>query len=203
MTAGRAEAYDRHTGRYGPELSEAFAGFAAVRPGMRVLDVGCGPGGLTRALAEIVGAERVAAVGPSEDYARACRRRVPGSDVRDGAAEALPFGAGAFDAVLSQLVVQALVDAPAGGEGAWWAAGEDVDEHREGEGEQALGDPLRESGGGLGEVLIEAHLALRLLKTDSATRRMRALAISTGGRAPSWCLSGVISVTPIRFMVRS
>jgi hypothetical protein len=39
MTAGRAEAYDRHTGRYWPELSEAFVSFAAVRPGMRVLDV--------------------------------------------------------------------------------------------------------------------------------------------------------------------
>jgi SAM-dependent methyltransferase len=58
---------------------------------MRVLDVGCGPGGLTRTLAEIVGADRVAAVDPSEDDARACRLRVPGADVRDGAPEALPF----------------------------------------------------------------------------------------------------------------
>ena len=113
MTVGRAEAYDRHTGRYGPELSEAFVSFAAVRPGMRALDVGCGPGGLTRALAALVGADRVAAVDPSEDYARVCRERVPGADVRDGAAEALPFADGAFDAVLSQLVVQALDDAPA------------------------------------------------------------------------------------------
>jgi hypothetical protein len=39
MIPARPEAYDRHTGRYGPELSEAFASFAAVRPGMRVLDV--------------------------------------------------------------------------------------------------------------------------------------------------------------------
>jgi SAM-dependent methyltransferase len=113
VTPGRAEAYDRHTGRYGPELSESFVTFAAVRPGMRVLDVGCGPGGLTRTLAEIVGPDRVAAVDPSEDYARACRLRVPGADVRDGAAEALPFDDRAFDAVLSQLVVQALDDAPA------------------------------------------------------------------------------------------
>jgi hypothetical protein len=27
------EAYDRHTGRYGPELSTAFARFAGVEPG--------------------------------------------------------------------------------------------------------------------------------------------------------------------------
>jgi hypothetical protein len=44
--AGPAEAYDRHTGRYGPELSAAFVRFAGVKPGMRVLAVGSGPGAL-------------------------------------------------------------------------------------------------------------------------------------------------------------
>jgi SAM-dependent methyltransferase len=112
MTA-RAEAYDRHTGRYGSELSAAFVRFAGIEPGMRVLDVGCGPGALASRLAGLVGAERVAAVDPSADYARACRARVPGAAVRVGSAEALPFDAGEFDAVLAQLVIQALDDAPA------------------------------------------------------------------------------------------
>ncbi len=49
---------------------------------------------------------------PSEACAAACRERAPGADVRVGAAEALPFEADAFDAVLSQLVVQSLDDAP-------------------------------------------------------------------------------------------
>jgi SAM-dependent methyltransferase len=110
---GRAEAYDRHTGRYGRELSAAFVRFAGVAPAMRVLDVGSGPGALAMTVAEIVGAPAVAAVDPSEDYAGACRRRVPGADVRVGPAEALPFEDRAFDAVLAQLVVQALDDAPA------------------------------------------------------------------------------------------
>jgi ubiquinone/menaquinone biosynthesis C-methylase UbiE len=44
----------------------------------------------------------VAAADPSEDHARACRRRVPGADVRRGTGEALPFEDGMFDAVLSQ-----------------------------------------------------------------------------------------------------
>ena len=109
----RAAAYDRHTGRYGSELSAAFVHFAGVVPGMRVLDVGCGTGGLTSALAEVVGAPAVVGVDPSEDYARACCRRVPGADVRIGSAEALPFEDRSFDAVLAQLVVQALDDAPA------------------------------------------------------------------------------------------
>jgi SAM-dependent methyltransferase len=107
-----AQAYDRHTGRYGPELAPAFARFARIEPGMRVLDVGCGPGALALELAGLVGPENVSAVDPSEAYARACRERIPGADVRVGAAEALPFDSGTFDAVLSQLVVQALDDPP-------------------------------------------------------------------------------------------
>lgn len=109
----RAEAYDRHTGRYGPELSAAFVRFAGIEPGIRVLDVGCGPGALTKRLAHIVGGDRVLAVDPSEAYADACRRRVPGVAVRVGSAEALPFDDGGFDVVLAQLVIQALADAPA------------------------------------------------------------------------------------------
>jgi SAM-dependent methyltransferase len=108
----RAEAYDRHTGRYGPELSDAFLEFARVEPGSRVLDVGAGTGNLRDGLAAIVGDSRVTAVEPSADYAAACRDRVPGADVLVGAAEALPFDDTTFDAVLSQLVIQALDDAP-------------------------------------------------------------------------------------------
>jgi ubiquinone/menaquinone biosynthesis C-methylase UbiE len=110
----RAEAYDRHTGRYGRELSAAFVGFAGIGHGMQVLDVGCGTGALTSRLAQIAGGDRVLAVDPSEAYAQACRERVPGVTVRAGSAEALPFEDGGFDAVLAQLVIQALDDAPAG-----------------------------------------------------------------------------------------
>jgi ubiquinone/menaquinone biosynthesis C-methylase UbiE len=107
-----AHAYDRHTGRYAPELATAFVNFAGVRQGMRALDVGCGPGALAAALAQRLGATRVGAVDPSENYVEACRERVPGVDVRLGTAEALPFEDAAFEAVLAQLVVQVLEDAP-------------------------------------------------------------------------------------------
>jgi ubiquinone/menaquinone biosynthesis C-methylase UbiE len=109
-----AAAYDRHVGRYGSQLAEGLIAAAGVRPGQGVLDVGCGPGPLTAALAGLVGAGRVAAVDPSEQFVAACRARVPGADVRVGAAERLPFEDGSFDAVLAQLVVPLMEDREAG-----------------------------------------------------------------------------------------
>jgi SAM-dependent methyltransferase len=109
-----AEAYDRHVGRYGPQLAEALIGFAGVEPGMRALDVGCGPGALTAALAGRLGARGVAAVDPSEPFVQACRARQPQGKVGVAAAETLPFADATFDAVLSQLVVNFMHDAVAG-----------------------------------------------------------------------------------------
>ena len=109
-----ADAYDRHVGRYGAQHAAALIAFAGVEPGMRALDVGCGPGALTAALAERLGTASVCGADPSEPFAEACRRRLPRVDVVVATAEALPFADGAFDAVLSQLVVNFLPDAEAG-----------------------------------------------------------------------------------------
>lgn len=110
----QAEAYDRHVGRYGAQLAAAFAEFAGVLPGMRALDVGCGPGALTAELVRRLGAANVVAAEPSEPFAAACRARVPGIELVDAGAEALPLPDGSFDITLSQLVVNFLGDAPAG-----------------------------------------------------------------------------------------
>src|SRR4051794_34250663 len=108
-----ADAYDRHVGRYTDELAAQLLEVAGVTAGQRALDVGCGPGAVTRSLAAVVGAERVAAIDPTSSFVEACRARVPGADVREAAAERIPFGADGFDVVLSQLVVNFLTDAPA------------------------------------------------------------------------------------------
>jgi len=109
-----ADAYDRAVGRYGPSLAAELIAFAGVEPPMRALDVGCGTGLLTAALAERLGAEQVAGAEPSEPFAEACRARVPGTEVVVAAAEELPFADGAFDVALSQLVANFMRDAEAG-----------------------------------------------------------------------------------------
>lgn len=109
-----ADGYDQFMGRYLPTLAVALADAAGVRAGMRVLDVGCGPGGLTVELARRVGAANVAAIDPAPQFAAACRERNPGADVREGVAEQLPWTDGRFDAALSSLVVAFMRDADRG-----------------------------------------------------------------------------------------
>jgi SAM-dependent methyltransferase len=109
-----ADAYDRHVGRYSDQLASALIAFAGVEPGMRAVDVGCGPGALTAALARRLGTASVHAADPSEPFAEACRARLPGVDVVVAGAEALPFADGTFDCALSQLVVNFIGDPEAG-----------------------------------------------------------------------------------------
>jgi SAM-dependent methyltransferase len=110
-----ADAYDRHIGRYGPALAEELIRAAGVRPGDHVLDVGCGPGALTGKLVATTGTpELVAAIDRSATFAAACAERLPGTDVRTGTAEHLPFADASFDAALAQLVVNFMDDPVAG-----------------------------------------------------------------------------------------
>ncbi len=108
-----AEAYDRHVGRYGGGLAHQLIALAGLEPGQRALDVGCGPGALTAALAELLGADSVAAVDPSAPFAEACAARV-GVRALVAPAEQLPFPDRSFDAALAQLVVNFMSDPPDG-----------------------------------------------------------------------------------------
>src|SRR3954449_9795671 len=67
-----AEAYDSYIGRYSGELATGLMRLAGVAGGQRALDVGCGPGGLTAALAERLGAEQGAGVGPPPAVVGGC-----------------------------------------------------------------------------------------------------------------------------------
>ena len=109
-----AEKYDRFMGRYTRTLAPALVEAAGVRDGMRVVDVGCGPGGLTDVLAGRVGEDRVAAIDPAPQFVAACGARHPAADVREGVAETLPWHDDTFDAALSCLVIGFMRDADQG-----------------------------------------------------------------------------------------
>ncbi len=109
-----ADAYDRFMGRYSVPLGPAFADFAGVATGQRVVDVGCGPGALTSELVHRVGAASVSAADPSPPFVAAVEERHPGVDVRQASAEKLPFEDDSFDAALAQLVVHFMSDPVAG-----------------------------------------------------------------------------------------
>lgn len=103
------DAYDRFMGRYSRPLAPAFADFAAVEAGQRVVDVGCGTGVLTEELARRVGADHVAGADPSP-MLQAAAERVPGADLEQASAEELPWPDDSFDAALAQLVVHFMAD---------------------------------------------------------------------------------------------
>jgi SAM-dependent methyltransferase len=109
-----ATAYARFMGVYSEPLADRFVERLDLRPGQRVLDVGCGPGVLTAQLAGRLGAPAVVAIDPSTPFVEAARDRLPAVEVRQGSAEDLPFPDDAFDLAVAQLVVHFMTDPVAG-----------------------------------------------------------------------------------------
>lgn len=109
-----ADAYDRFMGRYSTPLADELIRAVALEDGARALDVGCGPGILTRRLVALLGADHVAAVDPSPPFVAAVRDRLPGVEVHQEPAERLPFEDDRFDVTLAQLVVPFMADPVAG-----------------------------------------------------------------------------------------
>ncbi len=109
-----ADAYGKFMGRYSEPLAVLFADWAGIAPGLRALDVGCGPGALTAVLVDRLGSDAVSAVDPSRSFVAAARDRFPEVDVREGVAERLPYAVDEFDVTLAQLVVHFMKDPVAG-----------------------------------------------------------------------------------------
>jgi SAM-dependent methyltransferase len=102
----RADSYGSLTGAVSSRAAEAVLDAAGVRPGVRLLDVGCGTGELVSAAV----ARGAVAVGVdlSEGMLEVARSRHPGLEFRRGDAEDLPFGDGEFQCVTAALVLNHL-----------------------------------------------------------------------------------------------
>lgn len=99
-------------GRWSRKLAASFVAFAGVRDGDRVLDVGCGTGALTSAIAAQHPGATVTGIDPSEPFVENCRAQFPNMRFVVGGAERLPFPDREFSASLACLVL-AFVPSPA------------------------------------------------------------------------------------------
>lgn len=106
-----AAPYERFMGRWSRPVAEQFVEHVPAASGGRWLDVGCGTGSLTAAVAAGLDPSVLVGLDPSFAYVQAARRRI-GSPARFvlGSVVSLPFADGSFDGVLSGLVLNFLPD---------------------------------------------------------------------------------------------
>jgi ubiquinone/menaquinone biosynthesis C-methylase UbiE len=108
-----ASGYEQLMGRWSQKLAPLFIEFAMVDKGERILDVGCGTGSLTFALAGAADLTEIAAIDYSpvfvEDVIR--RNTDPRIKVRQADACALPFEDSTFDRALALLVLHFVPEA--------------------------------------------------------------------------------------------
>lgn len=102
---------------HGRRTAQTSCGYLlpVLEPGMRVLDVGCGPGTITLDLAEIVAPGQVVGIEPVEGplvaaREEATRRGDLGTRFESADVSALPFEDNSFDVVHAHQVLQHLTD---------------------------------------------------------------------------------------------
>lgn len=102
-----AAGYEQLMGRWSQKLAPLFIDFAGLADGERILDVGCGTGSLTFALAGSAGLKEIAAIDYSPVFVEAAIRRNtnPRIRIRQADACALPFDDASFDRALALLVL--------------------------------------------------------------------------------------------------
>jgi ubiquinone/menaquinone biosynthesis C-methylase UbiE len=103
--------YARHRWLH-PGVLRALLDAGGLAPGARVLEVGCGTGNYSLALAERAGCA-VHGVDPSAEMLARARARSGQIDFREGRAEDLPFATASFDLVFSVDVIHHVADRPA------------------------------------------------------------------------------------------
>lgn len=112
FVARGADKYDGYMGRWSRRLAPLFLDFAGLAAGERVIEVGCGTGSLTFALAARAEIAAVEAIDYEKGFVEAARARNvdPRINIQQGDACDLQFANGAFDRALSMLVLHFVSD---------------------------------------------------------------------------------------------
>jgi SAM-dependent methyltransferase len=108
--------YDSYVGRWSRRVAERFLAWLDIRYGADWVDVGCGTGHLTRAIAEFNDPRSVIGVDPSRRFLLAAKAASRDSRVTflEGEGESLPIDDVSADVVVSGLVLNFLPDLAAG-----------------------------------------------------------------------------------------
>jgi len=102
-----AAGYEQLMGRWSQRLATPFIDFAGLADGEKILDVGCGTGSLTFALAKTAGLRQIEAIDFSPLFVAEAIRRNTDPRIRIQQADAcdLPFDDAIFDRALALLVL--------------------------------------------------------------------------------------------------
>ncbi|MGY4830663.1 class I SAM-dependent methyltransferase [Sphaerotilaceae bacterium SBD11-9] len=103
--------YERYVGRWSRRVAPEFLAWLALPPGLRWVDVGCGTGALSEAIADTCTPAAVTGVEPSEGFLRLAHERLDGrATLAQASAAQLPLDDASVDAAVSALVLNFVPD---------------------------------------------------------------------------------------------
>jgi SAM-dependent methyltransferase len=108
--------YESYVGRWSRLVADEFVRWLDLRPGRRIVDVGCGTGALTTTLLRQAEPSAIVGVDPSAGFIDHVRAQTtdPRATFAIASAESLPFDDEAFDVAVSGLVLNFVSDPPRG-----------------------------------------------------------------------------------------